>query len=248
MSCFRVVEIIDPQCELVKLAAAIDWNVINQEFAKLFLISKGQTAKEQGLVAGQIHLQNADHMSNGAVIVRREKITYCQRFSGETFFQDRSSIDRSSLTLRSARIAAESVEWLLTWTIQTGKNSKAIDEDGARCLAVDTSVMEKKIACPTHIRLFEQAREGLVRLSLEAGLEPRRTYTRIAPRLALQLSHHAHAKQCWRVQTALRDLKKYRAKRIGDLRRQQDDIPEGSQQVQVIAKLALIHQPPASMR
>ena len=52
-------------------------------------------------------------------------------------------------------------------------------------MAVDTTVMEKTIAYPTAARLYEPARAQLVVLAQEAGVDLRRTYARLAPRLAL---------------------------------------------------------------
>lgn len=60
------------------------------------------------------------------------------------------------------------MEWLLTQTIRAGQESGTINEDSARRVAVDTTVMEKNIAYPTDARLYERAREQLVALALEA--------------------------------------------------------------------------------
>lgn len=54
--------------------------------------------------------------------------------------------------------------------------------------------MEKTIAHPTDARLYERARDQLVELAEEAGLELRQSYARLAPQLALQLGRYAHAK------------------------------------------------------
>ncbi len=51
-------------------------------------------------------------------------------------------------------------------------------------MSVDTTVMEKNIAHPTEARLYDKAREKLVALAAEAGIELRQSYARLAQRLA----------------------------------------------------------------
>jgi IS5 family transposase len=176
------------------------------------------------------------------VVARWVENPYYQHFTGETFFQHRPPIDPSSLTRWRGRIGEEGVEWLLTQTIRAGQKSGTIDEDSAKRVAVDTTVMEKAIAHPTDSRLYERAREQLVALAQEAGVELRQSYARLAPRLALQVGRYAHAKQFKRMRKALKRLKGYTGRVMRDLRRHLDDIPEGNLRDRIAAKLALVSQ------
>lgn len=134
------------------------------------------------------------------------------------------------------------MEWLLTQTIRAGQKSGAIDEDSAKRVAVDTTVMEKNIAYPTDARLYERARDQLADLAQEAGVELRQSYARLAPRLALQVGRYAHAKQFKRMRKALKKLKGYTGRVMRDLRRHLQDIPEGSLRDRITVKLALVSQ------
>ena len=134
------------------------------------------------------------------------------------------------------------VEWLLALTIQSGRKSGAIDEDSIKRVAVGTTVMEKNITHPTDARLYERAREQLVDLAQEAEVDLRQSYARLAPRLALQVGRHAHARQFKRMRKTLKKLKGYTGRVMRDLRRHLADIPEGSLRNRVIAKLALVSQ------
>ena len=134
------------------------------------------------------------------------------------------------------------MEWLLTQTIRAGQESGTINEDSARRVAVDTTVMGKNIAHPTDARLYERAREQLVALAQEAGVELRQSYARLAPRLALQVGRYAHAKQFRRMRKALKRVKGYTGRAMRDLRRQLQDIPEDDLRGRIIAKLALVSQ------
>ena len=238
----RLIDLIDPRHELVKLAALIDWEVFEREWAGFFPSGKGRPATEPRLVAGLLYLQHAYRLSDEAVVARWVENPYYQHFTGETFFQHRPPIDPSSLTRWRGRIGEEGVEWLLTQTIQAGQKSGVIDEDSAKRVAVDTTVMEKNIAYPTDARLYERARGQLAELAQEAGVDLRQSYARLAPRLALQVGRYAHAKQFKRMRKALKRLKGYTGRVMRDLRRNLQDIPEGGLRDRIIAKLALVSQ------
>ena len=244
----RLLDMIDPRHELVKLAALIDWEVFEREWSGFFPSGKGRPATQPRLVAGLLYLQHAYRLSDEAVVARWIENPYYQHFTGETFFQHRAPIDPSSLTRWRNRIGEEGVEWLLTQMILAGQKSGVIDEGSTKRVAVDTTVMEKHIAYPTDARLYERARAQLVDLSQEANVELRQSYARLAPRLALQVGRYAHAKQFKRMRKALKKLKGYTGRVMRDLRRHLQDIPEGTLRDRIIAKLALVshllHQQP----
>lgn len=238
----RLVDMIDGRHELVQLAALIDWDVFEREWAGFFPSHKGRPATEPRLVAGLLYLQHAYRLSDEAVVARWVENPYYQHFTGETFFQHRPPIDPSSLTRWRGRIGEEGVEWLLTQTIRAGQKSGVIDENSAKRVAVDTTVMEKNIAYPTDARLYERARGQLAELAQEAGVDLRQSYARLAPRLALQVGRYAHAKQFKRMRKALKRLKGYTGRVMRDLRRHLQEIPEGGMRNRIIAKLALVSQ------
>ena len=101
------------------------------------------------------------------------------------------------------------MEWLLTATIEAGRASGTVKDQSIERVSVDTTVMEKNIAHPTDARLYETARQKLVALAAEAGIELRQSYARLAPRLAAKAGRYAHARQFKRMRKALRTLKGY---------------------------------------
>ena len=165
----RLVDMIDRRHASVKLAASVDWDVFEREWAGFFPSFKGRPATPPRLAAGLLCQQHACQLSDKAVVARRVENPYDQRRTGETFFRHRPPIDPPSLTRSRGRIGAEGVEWLLTRTIRAGHKSGAIDGDSVRRVAVDTTVMEKTIAQPTDARLYGRARVHLVALAQEAG-------------------------------------------------------------------------------
>lgn len=246
----RLTDMIDLRHELAKLAALIDWEFFEWEWAGFFPSHRGRPATSPRLVAGLLYLQHAFRLSDEAVVARWVENPYYQHFCGETFFQHRPPIDPSCLTRWRNRIGEEGAEWLLTKTIEAGRASGAVDDDSLSRVAVDTTVMEKNIAHPTDARLYDKARRQLVALAIEAGVVLRQNYNRLAPRLAMQAGRYAHARQFKRMRKALNKLKGYTGRVLRDLRRQLDDIPEGPLRERVLDTLVLVgrllHQGPKS--
>ena len=143
---------IDMRHELAKLAAVIDWEFFEREWAGFFSSHRGRPATSPRLVAGLLYLEHAYRLSDEAVVARWVENPYYQHFTGETFFQHRPPIDPSSLTRWRKRTGEEGAEWLLTKTIEAGRNSGTVDDASLSRVAVDTTVMEKNIAHPTPSR------------------------------------------------------------------------------------------------
>ncbi len=98
---------IDPRHELVKLAALIDRDMFDREWAGFFPSDKGRPAIPPRLVAGLLYLQHACRLPDEAVVARRVGNPCCQHLTGETFFQHRPPIDPSPLNRWRGRIGEE---------------------------------------------------------------------------------------------------------------------------------------------
>jgi IS5 family transposase len=244
----RLVDLIDMRHELVKLAALIDWEFFDQEWAGFFPSTTGRPATSPRLVAGLMYLQHLHGLSDEAVVDRWVENPYFQHFTGEMFFQHRAPIHPSSLSRWRDRIGDEGAEWLLTKTIEAGRTSGVVKDESLSQVSIDTTVMEKNIAYPTDARLYEKARAKIVALAQETGITLRQTYARKAPLLAAQVGRYAHARQFKRMRKALRTLKGYTGRVMRDLRRQLSLIPTGALRETILDTLALVsrllHQPP----
>jgi hypothetical protein len=135
----RLTDMIDLRHELVKLTALIDWEFFEEEWAGFFPSHTGRPANSPRLVAGQLYLQHAYQLSDEAVVARWVENPYHQHLCGETFFQHRPPVDPSSLTRWRNRIGEEGVEWLLTKTIEAGREAGVISERSAETVVVDTT-------------------------------------------------------------------------------------------------------------
>lgn len=244
----RLVELIDIRHELVKLAALIDWEFFEREWAGFFPSAAGRPASSPRLVAGLLYLQHAFRLSDEAVVARWVENPYYQHFTGEVFFQHHPPIDPTSLSRWRKRIGEPGVEWLLTKTIEGGRASGTVADKSLERVSGDTTVVEKNIAHPTDARLQETARRKPVTLVAEAGVDPRQSYPRLAPRLAAMAGRYAHARQFKRMRKALRTPKGYTGRVMRDLRRRLEDIPEGPLRERILDMLVvtsrLLHQRP----
>jgi len=235
----RLIDMIDMRHELVKLAALIDWEFFEAEWAGFFPSHTGRPATSPRLVAGLLYLQHSYRLSDEAVVARWVENPYYQHFCGETFFQHRFPLDPSSLTRWRKRIGEEGVEWLLTKTIEAGRKAGVISERSVEAVIVDTTVMEKAIAHPTDARLYEKARKRLVALAQEADLSLRQSYARLAPRLSGQVGRYAHARQFKRMRKALRRLKGYTGRVMRDIQRQLGRVTDDQLRQRIEVEIAL---------
>lgn len=119
-----------------------------------------------------------------------------------------------------------------------------MEDNSLKCVAVDTTVMEKTTAHSTDARLYERARAKLVDLAREGGLRLRQSYSRKGPRLAAHIGRYARARQFKRMRKTLRTLKGYTGRVLREIRRQLDGIPAGAYRERVLDMLVLISRLP----
>ena len=86
-----LVDMIDQRHELVKLAALIDWEVFEREWAGFFPSGKGRPATEPRLVAGLLYLQDANRLSDEAVVARWVEDPYFQHGHDLVFVATKSA-------------------------------------------------------------------------------------------------------------------------------------------------------------
>jgi IS5 family transposase len=84
---------------------------------------------------------------------------------------------------------------------------------------VDTTVQPKAVMFPTDAKLLNRARERLVRLAQNRGVQLRQSYRRVGKRALIAHQRYAHAHQFKRAGKALRKLKTYAGRVIRDIGR-----------------------------
>ena len=92
----RLLAMIDPRHELVKLGKALDWSVFEDAFGPLYHESQGRPGLPARLMVGLHLLKYKDGVSDDQICARYLDSPYVQHFCGEVYFQHALPLDRSS--------------------------------------------------------------------------------------------------------------------------------------------------------
>jgi transposase, IS5 family len=176
----RLENIVDARHPLVRLAGLIDWQQFEVAFGALYKDGIGRPALPTRLMVGLHLLKHMDGLSDEAVCARHLDSPYAQLFCGETYFQHRLPLDRSSLTRWRKRIGAERMEALLAESLEAAQRGGAIEEKHLRRVTIDTTVQPKAVTHPTDSKLLHRGIEILVRLARRHGVVLRQSYVRVA--------------------------------------------------------------------
>lgn len=221
--------------ELVRLAQAIDWPVLEARFGTVYSDGAGMPPLPTRLMAGLAILKHTFNLSDEALCERWVENPYFQYLCGEEFFRHELSFDRSSMTRWRQRMGEERIGALLQESLAVAVKTGAMKPQDTRQVIVDTTVQPKNVMFPTDAKLIHRARERLVRLAKKMGLDLRQTYIRVGKFALIQHQRYAHAKQFKRAGKALRKLKTYLGRTVRDVERQ----IAGDEQLDAIFKWSL---------
>lgn len=211
---------INPSHALVKLSEVVDWAQLDQTFGETFSPGRGRPAISTRLMVALHYFKYTFDLSDDEVLEGWVENPYWQYFSGMKHFEHKLPIHPSSMTRWRKRIGEAGAEELLKQTIEAGLQVKAIKVTQLRRVNIDTTVQEKNIRFPTDARLYDRARERLVKEAKKQKIQLRQNYNRLAKQLVLKQSRYAHAKQLKRAMSCTRKLKTYLGRVIRDIERQ----------------------------
>ena len=224
----RLENLIDPRHELVKLSELIDWDQFDRQWGESFC-EVGRPAIATRLIAGLHYLKHTFALSDEQVVKRWAENPYWQYFCGETYFQHELPVNPSSLTRWRQRLGDEGVEILLSASIEAAIHAKAVKARDLKRVIVDSTVQEKAIAFPTDSKLYNRARERLVRLAKAQGVGLRQSYVRVGPRLLFKNNRYGHARQMKRQRRTISKLKTVLGRVYRDLERRLPEQPASVQ-------------------
>jgi len=224
----RLENLIDTRHELVKLSKLIDWQHFDAQWGDFFC-EVGRPAIATRLIAGLHYLKHTYGLSDEQVVRRWSENPYWQYFCGERYFQHELPLNPSSLTRWRQRLGEKGVESLLSATIAAAIESKAVKARDMKRITVDTTVQEKAIAFPTDSRLYNRARQRLVRLAKAHDMPLRQSYVRVGPRLLFQNNRYGHARQLRRQRRTTSKLKTVLGRVYRDIERRLAEQPESVQ-------------------
>ena len=213
----RLDQIINPEHELLRLAAKIDWTWIDGEIAPLYS-DHGRPAVPTRFMIGLLLLKHIYALSDEDVCARWVENPYFQFFTGEEFFQHTFPHERSGLSHWRKRLG-DKLGLLLAESLRVAHTSGALRPRDLVRVTVDTTVQPKNITFPTDAKLVHAGIKGLNRLGRQHGVPLRQSYLRLAKRAAMMAGRYAHAKQFNRHQRELRFLRTRLGRLVRDIRR-----------------------------
>ena len=215
----ELIQIIDPNHSLAKLARAVDWDRLDEAFGSSYCPDNGRPAISTRLMVALHYLKYTHNLSDDDVVAGWVENPYWQFFSGMKWFEHKMPIHPSSMSRWRKRIGDSGAEELLKQTIEAGLKLKAVKPHQLKRINVDTTVQEKEIRFPTDARLYDRARQRLVVEAKKRDISLRQNYNRLSRQQLAQQSRYAHAKQNKRARKCTRKLKTYLGRVIRDIER-----------------------------
>jgi transposase, IS5 family len=215
-------QIIDMGHPLVRLAALIDWNILDERFSSVCQTGSGQPGLPTRLVAGLFILKHMHNLSDEVLCARWIENPYYQYFCGELSFCHRLPFDRSSMTRWRQRLGEEQLVALVQESLSVAHKTGAIGPKDLERVVVDTTVQPKAVAHPTDARLMHRAIVKLVGLAKHNRVPLRQSYLRLAKRAAIMVGRYTHAHQFKRARRQLKFLRTRLGRIIRDIRRKID--------------------------
>jgi IS5 family transposase len=211
--------ILDPRHELLKLAGLIDWTRFDDAFGTHYHDRKGRRGSPTRLMTGLHLLKHMKGLSDEETCATWLENPYFQAFCGETFFQHRLPIDRSSMTRWRQRIGAEDLEALLAETIAVAVKTEAVSERQLERITVDTTVQTKAVAHPTDSHLILRSIEWLNRLAKRHGIKLRQSFLRLTTRARREVARLLHGRGHKQGLRWLRSMRTWLGRLTRDIRR-----------------------------
>ena len=215
----RLSQILDRRHPLFRLADDIDWAFFVKEFGPLYVEKVGRPGLPIRLLAGLHYLKSAFNESDESLEARFLENPYWQYFCGFDYFQHELPFDSTSLVKWRKRIGPDGVEKMLAATIETAKKKKQLTENSVKRVNVDTTVQEKAIAFPTDARLYQKAREALVRAAQKRDIKLRQTYVRLGKKSLVMQGRYKHARRGKQAAKEIKKLSTYLGRVIRDIQR-----------------------------
>ena len=210
---------INPSHSLVKLSRVVNWDQLEKTLGKTFCPDAGRPAISTRLMVALHYLKYTHNLSDEGVVEGWVENPYWQYFSGMKYFQHEVPIHPTSMTRWRKRIGEAGAEDLLKETIEAGLKLKAVKKTQLKRVNIDTTVQEKDIRFPTDARLYDRARELLVKAAKQKEILLRQNYNQLSKKLILKQSRYAHAKQMKRARRCTRKMRTYLGRVIRDIQR-----------------------------
>ncbi len=170
----RLIDLINLEHPLVKLADELSWDKMEFEFKNLYS-EQGRPSVPIRKIAGLLLLKEMFKESDESVVERWIENAYWQYFTGEEFFQTKQPFDPSEFVHFRKRLKEEGLEFLLSQSVALHPKAKNEKE-----VQIDTTVQEKNITFPTDAKLAKKVIDNCTKIARFEGIKQRQSYKRVA--------------------------------------------------------------------
>jgi transposase, IS5 family len=214
----RLENMIDMRHELVRATGLIDWKRFDDAFGGLYA-EKGRPGLATRLMVGLHLLKHARGLSDEQVCAQWLENPYFQFFCGETWFQTRLPLDRTSMSVWRGRIGPGKLEELLAETLAAATRAGAVAPSQMQRVTIDTTAQTKAIAHPTDSHLLLRAIEWLNRLARTQGVRLRQSYLRVARYARREVGRLIHGRGHKQALRHLRKMRTWAGRLVRDIER-----------------------------
>jgi IS5 family transposase len=210
-----LVDIIDPEHELVLLADRIDWQYFENEFSPLYS-AVGQTSVPIRLIVGCLILKHLENLGDETLPKRWTRDPYMQYFCGMRCFEYKFPFNPSDFCHFRKRIGESGFEKIFSHSVHLhGKEALK----GSSWHLSDTTVQENNTTFPTDSKLCKKVIEGCNRIAGKAEVRLRRSYSRESKQLLRDTYNGNHPKRVRQAKKARKRLKTIANTQLRDLER-----------------------------
>jgi IS5 family transposase len=217
---FKIVlkDIVSERIDLVQLTHKIKWDEVAIHFGP-FYSSQGRPSVPTRTMVGLLLLKSMFSVADEELIPSWLQNPYWQYFCGEQYFKDTGPCDPSDLVHFRKRIGKEGSEYILKLTVQLhGKD--AFEEPQVLC---DTTVQEKDITFPTDAKLYYAIIEQCWKIANQNNIKLHQSYKFLSKEMRLKLRFAHHPKKKREAKHALKKLRSFARKLIGQLKKAMDE-------------------------
>lgn len=194
---------------LARLASVVNWAQFDRQFGKFYAEDLGRPALATRLLVGLHYLKYLYNVSDEVVVASWVENPYWQYFCGEEYFVHEFPCDPTSLVKWRQRVGVAGSEKLLKESLAAAQREAVLTAAELKRVNVDTTVQEKAIAFPTDARLYQKARQALVRMAKSCNFKLRQSYVRLGKRAVVNQGRYGAARQLKRARRETRKLRTY---------------------------------------